>query len=167
MRLRVLIECDEKAWREIVEEIENSGEEMYPLALSWGLDNFLEYLKRTQEISKGENLHEMVQADTYFLVEQERILGAINIRWTLNAYLENFGGHIGYGVRPSERKKGYATKMLKLALEVCQQRGLSKVLVTCDENNEASKRTILKCGGKYEDSRVLEGEVVERYWIEL
>ena len=44
MRLRVLIECDEKAWREIVEEIENSGEEMYPLALSWGLDNFLEYL---------------------------------------------------------------------------------------------------------------------------
>ena len=112
-------------------------------------------------------MHEMVQADTYFLVEQERILGAINIRWTLNAYLENFGGHIGYGVRPSERKKGYATKMLKLALEVCQQRGLSKVLVTCDENNEASKRTILKCGGKYEDSRVLEGEVVERYWIEL
>ena len=160
-------ERHEKAWHDIVEEIENAGEEMYPLALSWGLKSFDVYLKHTEELSKGENLQELVQADTYFLEEEDTILGAINIRWSLNAYLENFGGHIGYGVRPSERNKGYATLMLKLALVICKQRGLSKVLVTCDEGNEASKKTILKCGGKYEDSRIFEGEVVERYWIEV
>lgn len=78
------------------------------------------------------------------------------------------GGHIGYGIRPSERRQGYATKLLALALEKAKELGLKSVLVVCDEVNVASEKTILKNGGKPDTNYVEEdGNVVKRFWIHL
>ena len=100
--------------------------------------------------------------------KREKILGAVNIRYRLNEYLKNYGGNIGYGIAPSERGKGCATKMLALALEKCRELKLKRVLVTCDKNNIASAKTIIHNGG------ILENElsetdkiIVSRYWIAL
>lgn len=80
-----------------------------------------------------------VPAHTLFLVEDnKRILGAINIRHYLNDYLLNYGGHIGYGIRPSARRKGYAALMLSLALPKAKELGITKALITCDKDNLGS-----------------------------
>ena len=110
-----------------------------------------------------------VEASQYMLVRRDdrRILGLINFRHLLNPYLAEFGGHIGYSVRPSERSKGYAKKMLSLCLEKCREFGLVKILISCDSNNAASRRTILACGGVF-DRMTRDGDVIlERYWIHL
>lgn len=96
------------------------------------------------------------------------LVGFIDIRHTLNDHLLNFGGHIGYSVHPAERRKGYAKKMLRQALEYCRTAlKLDRVLVTCDKTNEPSRRTILANGGVLEDERDQDGELVQRYWIAL
>ena len=91
----------------------------------------------------------------------------IDIRHSLNEHLFNFGGHIGYSVRKSERRKGYATRMLALALEECRRLGILRVLVTCDSENIASERTILINGGVLENTVPEDGRFTRRYWITL
>ncbi|HWS42008.1 MAG TPA: GNAT family N-acetyltransferase [Pseudoflavonifractor sp.] len=111
----------------------------------------------------------LVDATTFLAVSRSdgRLVGMIDVRHRLNAYLEQFGGHIGYSVLPSERRKGYAAEMLRLALEWCRDYGMERVLVTCDSENIASERTILSNGGVLEN-RVPEGEGQTcRYWISL
>ena len=90
-----------------------------------------------------------VPALTYFYVREEdnRIVGMTNIRLRLNDFLRTQGGHIGYCIRPTERRKGYATSMLGEALRVCGIMGIDKVIVTCDTVNTASAKTILNNGG--------------------
>jgi len=85
--------------------------------------------------------------------EDKKLVGVINIRHTLNEYLYNYGGHIGYSVRKIERRKGYAKEMLKIALEECTKLEIEKVLITCDADNIASAKTIKSSGG------ILENEV--------
>lgn len=89
------------------------------------------------------------------------LLGFIALRHALNPFLFDQGGHIGYSVRPAARRRGTATAALALALGAAQRRGIDPVLVTCLEDNEASRRIIEAAGGQYEDSR--EGH--RRYWI--
>jgi len=112
----------------------------------------------------------LVPATQYVLVREEdqKIAGMIQIRHYFNAYLEKYGGHIGYSVAPSERRKGYATLMLKMVLPKCKELGIDKVLITCMKGNEGSKRTILKNGGIYESTVYEPGDGVylERYWID-
>jgi predicted acetyltransferase len=83
--------------------------------------------------------------------------------------LKNLGGHIGYSVRPSERQKGYATKMLSLVLKKAQALGITHILITCSDDNIASARVIEKNGGKLADKTKREGskELTRRYWIDL
>ena len=104
-----------------------------------------------------------------YLREDGRIVGMIDVRHAFNAYLEKYGGHIGYSVHPDERRRGYASRMLRDALAYCRKIGLGRVLITCDAANEASRRTIIKNGGVYECTvhEINEDMDVERYWIDL
>lgn len=127
---------------------------------------FLNKLKDPTTVPQGR-----VQLTQYMLVREEdqKIVGMFNIRHRLNAYLERYGGHIGLSIAPSERHKGYATLLVKMALSKCRELRIDKVLVTCNNDNEGCRRLILKCGGTYEslvyDSE--EDEYVERYWIDF
>ena len=109
-------------------------------------------------------------AQFLFVREEDcKIVGMIDVRYGFNPYLEQFGGLVGYSVSPSERRKGYASQMLGAVLPLFRERGIERVLVTCDQGNEGSRKTILRNGGVYE-STVFEPDervYVERYWISL
>ena len=110
---------------------------------------------------------------TQFLTVRESdgtLVGMIQVRHYFNEYLEKYAGHIGYSIRPGERRKGYAREQLRLALLFCKETlGLDRVLITCNTSNEGSRRTILSAGGVYENT-VHEPDRnvdLERYWIAL
>ncbi|MEJ7707835.1 MAG: GNAT family N-acetyltransferase [Nocardioidaceae bacterium] len=124
---------------------------------------FATYLDRLHEVSLPETPlpFEIVPATTLWWVGGDIYLGRLSIRHTLNQWLLDFGGHIGYAVRPSARGRGHATAMLGAALPCAHGLGIDPVLVTCDETNAASRRVIEVNGGVLEDQR---GEKL-RYWI--
>lgn len=112
----------------------------------------------------------LVPDSVFFLLDIERniLLGAVNIRHYLNDYLLKYGGHIGDGIRPSERRKGYATEMIRLSLMECKKMGIDKVLLTCDKSNIASAKSIIKNGGILENEIADDnGMILQRYWIQL
>ncbi|UWG96468.1 GNAT family N-acetyltransferase [Dehalobacter sp. DCM] len=112
---------------------------------------------------------EWVPATTFFAVRKadDRIVGMVDIRHHLDhPFLAAYGGHIGYAVRPSERKKGYATHMLKMALEYAHALGITKIMLGCYADNTASVRTITKCGGIFTESKLYpDGKPINMYWI--
>ena len=111
----------------------------------------------------------LVPATTYMAVSTSdgHLIGMVDIRHRLNDYLLNFGGHIGYSIRKSERRQGYATEMLKLALIECLKLNIKKVLVTCDKNNVGSAKTIINNYGKLENEIEEGNSITQRYWITL
>ena len=131
------------------------------------IEDWLEELKkRSSEATVPEGL---VPSSTYLGIREKDnyIVGMIDIRHYLNEYLTQIGGNIGYSVRKTERNKGYAKQMLKLALEKCKELKIKKVLITCDEDNIASEKVILSANAKLEDIRNIDGENKKRFWIEL
>ena len=169
----ILVKPDLSYADEIIKYKEESLKESPIINGSAGLDrlssieDWLEELnKRSCEdtVPKG-----LVPSSTYLGVREKDnyIVGMIDIRHYLNEYLTQVGGNIGYSVRKSERKKGYAKQMLKLALEKCKQLKIKKVLITCNEDNIASEKVILSANAKFEDIRCIDGKNIKRFWIEL
>lgn len=119
---------------------------------------------------KEETVREgLVPATTYMALStnDNRLIGMINIRHRLNGNLLNFGGHIGYSIRKSERQQGYATEMLTLALIECSKFNIKKVLITCDKENVASAKTIIKNEGILENEIPKGNRITQRYWVTL
>lgn len=130
--------------------------------------NFDEYLRHfDQQEHHPKEGH--VPSTTYFALDKERniMVGAISIRHYLNEDLRNGGGHIGDEIRPSERRKGYATEMISLALTMCRKLKIEKVMMSCNDYNIGSRKSIIKNGGVYEKTVLDDGENLEIYWIDL
>ncbi|MBS4218802.1 GNAT family N-acetyltransferase [Bacillus sp. FJAT-49711] len=155
---------------EFYKEWKESQEDMVPWVISKDPSDFQGMVQFLMDNEKGENLPDnWVPDSTFWLVtKKKKIIGAVNIRHRLTESLFNSGGHIGYGIRPSERKKGYATKLLALSLEKAKELGISKALVVCDENNIASEKTILKNNGIPDNSFIEDnGNMIKRFWIHI
>lgn len=150
-------------------EWKESGEKMNPGILrKMNPDRFEEMLRTLHELEIGIGEREVLES-VYFLVnEKNRILGAVTIRHSLTEKMFNTEGHIGAGIRPSERCKGYATKILELALDKMRAIGIPKALVTCNEGHVGSEKAIIKNGGIRDDDFLeAHGNIVKRYWITL
>lgn len=129
-------------------------------------NDFENYINNLEVKSETDGL---VSDLTFFCLDLNRniFVGAVNIRHYLNDYLFRYGGHIGDGIRPSERGKGYGTKMVSLALEECTKLKINRVLMTCNKKNIASRKTIINNGGILDSEVELDGNVIQRFWIEL
>ncbi|MBN1554374.1 MAG: GNAT family N-acetyltransferase [Phycisphaerae bacterium] len=133
-------------------------------------ETFEIFLQRLADCASGVNIpQDYVKANTYWLVKDKRILGTCNLRHELNDRLRNYGGHIGYSIRPCEWNKGYGTELLRLAMDKARKLGISRALVTCDKINIGSARVIQKNGGVLDSEGVdpEDGKVTQRYWIAL
>ena len=138
-------------------------------------ESFNEWMDRVNICATEETNQYYNTITTTFLAirkSDNKIIGTIQVRHILTKELRDDSGNIGYAVRPTERRKGYATQMLNLALEFCRSLGLDKVLLDCDETNIASEKTMIKCGGIFDRNQFIRHtngdiEKVHQYWIYL
>lgn len=159
-----------EAFLDYVEEFREAGEGLWQRERDQVRSDFAGFLRERRDAAAGRNLPPGRVPDSHFwLVSGGRVLGTIRIRHRLTENLAIEGGHIGYGVRPSERNRGRATRMLAMALVEARRLGLRRVLVTCDKDNLASARVIRKNGGVLdsETTSPRSGKPVQRYWIDL
>lgn len=135
------------------------------------IDNYEMWLSKIEQDKDIEYIHGIgrVPAETYFLVRESdhKIIGMINIRLELNDALRKHGGHIGYGIRPTERRKGYSKINLYLALLRCKEVGIDKVMLSCDQSNLGSDKTIRGLGGILEKVDTSNNKKMNIYWIDV
>lgn len=171
--LRHLNVNDKTTYFEFISDMFKADGQITPTAAKVQINNssFEDWLKKLENDSKGIGLAKDRVPSTLFFMFREnlsKIIGAIHIRHELNDYLINYGGHIGYGITPSERRKGYAKEILAMALVFCRDElNLKKVLVTCNKDNIGSAKTILANGGVLEDDIERDNTIMQRYWITL
>lgn len=135
-------------------------------------ENPEEYIKICAEYEDTTTVpSHLVPATQFFFIRKSdnKLVGMIQIRHRFNDYLEKYAGHIGYSVRPSERRKGYAKEMLRMTLPFCREIGIDKVMITCVDGNIGSEKTILANGGVYEYTihEPNENKDSKRFWITL
>ncbi len=153
------------------ELIEIDGDKFGLLSLK-RVDNIQAWLDKIEALSKAETCPENALLQKHYLYLDEadnRVIGLVQIRYALNEFLKKHAGHLGFSIRPLERRKGHGAKMLAASLPLCKSLGIDNVLLVCYAENEASRKTILKNGGIFEErlpNPYDEGEV-ERYRIDL
>lgn len=160
-------ECNREDVRSFYDEIEKSGGECIGFR---NRRNYDAWLMEMMNRHIGKNLPDgYVRENFYLCYDRELMVGVFSLKFELTEFLLNYGGHIGYAVRPSERNRGVATKILKQGLEIAKQFGFNQVLCVCDDDNYASEKVILKNGGVFENELYDTDEniVVKRYWIQL
>jgi predicted acetyltransferase len=158
--------CD--SYRRLVAEFVDNGEKFVPFVLGFDHADFAGMLARLADCSRGIRLPEgFVPHSTYWLVEDGQVVGVSNIRHALTPSLLREGGHIGYGVRPSARRRGLGHAILAHSLHRARDLGIGDVLVTCARTNLASAKVIVRNGGVLESEGFVpeRDEIVQRYWI--
>ena len=133
-------------------------------------DNFEDWLNKIQRDTNIKTCDEGKVPATLYLAyryKDNKLIGMLQIRHYLNDHLLQHGGHIGDSIRPSEQGNGYATEQIGLALEKCKELGIDRVLLTCNKQNVASARTIIKNGGVLENEIIDNNEIIQRYWIDI
>lgn len=169
LELRKLRYSDESAFLKALDQWEHDVGFTWVRGYEKSMD-FKKYLQLLESFERDENLPEGYVPDTsLFGFVDNVIVGRLAIRHRLNDFLLNVGGHIGYGVLPPFRRNGYAKRMLALSLPIAKEMGLTKALVTCDENNIGSIKTIEANGGILEN-KISTGDdkpLKRRYWIHL
>ena len=161
----------EASYRALVREFLVHGEPLIPFTLEFSHADFPAFVERLAACARGEGLPPgFVPHSTWWLVRDgKEVVGVSNLRHALTPKLRVEGGNIGYGVRPSARRRGYATALLRGTLERARAVGLQEALLTCAKNNAASVATIRRCGGRFDSEEFIpeRKEVVQRYWITL
>lgn len=149
------------------QDVEKNGGRKHPGRIFEEYDDFQTYIDTLE--TEADPKQDLVKASTFFALDEERdvIVGATQIRYELNDFLYLYGGHIGDGVRPSERRKGYATAIISESLKFCKEIGIDRVLITCAKDNIGSAKSIINNGGILENEVEHDGEIMQRYWIEL
>lgn len=165
-----LVKLEEKYRTQLLDMMKEwtaTGEKIVPYTICRNDYRDFPYYLAHLECKEGKD--KWVPDSVFFCLDTERdiFVGAVNIRHRLNEHLLVSGGHIGDGVRPSERRKGYATKMIGMALEECKKLGISRVLMTCEKTNIGSAKSIMNNGGVLENEVLVDGTLEQRYWIDL
>jgi len=159
------------SYRELVRDFLVHGEPLVPFTLEFAHADFAALVERLAACARGEGLPAgFVPHSTFWLVRGgQDVVGVSNLRHALTPALRIEGGNIGYGVRPRERRRGYAKALLRGTLGRARAAGLERALLTCAKANAASVATIIHCGGVFESEEFIasRGEIVQRYWIDL
>lgn len=157
------------SYRAMIREVLAGGEELIPFPLSFENGDFPAFVAKLEAASRGEGIPEgFVPNTTFWLVDgRGEVVAVSNLRHALTPKLRVEGGHIGYGVRPSARRRGHATEILRCTLQQARSLGIEAAMVTCAATNAGSRGTILGCGGRLDSEEYVEArrEVVQRYWI--
>lgn len=154
----------------MLSEWKQTGEPLVPQVLAFDHTDFPALIRRFEDNKAGRNMPPgYVPATTWWLLaDLTDIVGAIEFRHSLNEFLLREGGHIGYGIRPAYRKRGFAKQQLALALdEIRAMGGYDRVLITCDNDNIGSAKTIMANGGILENEVQTVHKIKQRYWITL
>lgn len=156
-----------KQVEEYLQEFFDNGE--LEIAGDGGLDRIKNFDEWLQKIENDLSSNKEIPSTVYLTIRKSdnKIVGNLQIRHKLNKELLLHGGHIGDSIRPSERRKGYATEQIRLALLKCKELGIDRVLMDCDKNNIGSAKSIIKNGGILENEVLIDNELIQRYWISL
>ena len=147
--------------------IEELGdEERYPFPMDFDYSNFKQMLGKISDFAAGVNLPPgYVQSSTLWLVDSGELIGVTNIRHRLNKEIEHCGGHIGLGIRPSYRGKGYGNKLMALSIAQLEDWGVNTIHIHCYKNNTASSKAIISNGGVLDSELPIANNIVQRYLV--